>query len=399
MLPTPKAFLLSAAGLLACTPATAQFMDSFDQARIDGWFTMTGDGTPRMSFTPMGGFARIHANGTQDPHNVWWVLIKRDISGSLDLAKLADPAYELRVEARVRTSAAPRRVNFMLNTQRTTDFHEHLREYDLADTTGWHTISMTTRNFDAVPGDSVFVQLGVTDFGPGEYDVDIDYYRADVVRRADAGPDLGEPLVYHPPVAEASTFNHHLGATHDSVVHTEYPRVNFNDWSLQGAAGPVRALTVAGGQWVILRWDFAGLTGREAAGPALLEMTTAAAAAGGNYVAAMGEDLGIEFGKVRVFEILGGDPAWQQDTVSLESLLAGRPVDEVINGQMTIDLDIAMQPGAKTWFTLPRPVVQRLLDGTTKGLVLRPLGAISATFFATEHAAESGPRLHFSTKP
>ncbi len=399
MLPSPKALLLTAAGLVACAAAPAQFLDSFDQDGIDGWFPMTGDGTPRMTFTPMGGFARIHADGTTDPYNVWWVLIKRDISGSIDLEKLADPAYELRVEARVRTSAAPRRVNFMLNTQRTTDFHEHLREYDLADTTGWHTISMTTHDFDAVPGDSVFVQLAVTDFGPGEYDVDIDYYRADVVRRDAAAPDVGEPLVYHPPVADPASFMHHPGASHDSVVHASYPRVNFNDWRLETATGPVRALTVMDNQWVVLRWDFGDLSGATAAGSGLLEVTTAAAALGGDYVAALGGDLGIEFGKVRVFEILGGDAGWDQGTVTLESLLAGQPVDEVINGQMIIDLDVATQPGGKTWFTLSRPVMQRLLNGTTKGLVLRPLGAISASFLATEQGTDSGPRLHFSTAP
>ena len=105
------------------------------------------------------------------------------------MEKLKRPDYELRVEARVRPSHSPRRVNFMINTQRTTDFHEHLREYDLAQKSDWQVISMTTRNFDAGPGDEINVQLGVTDWGPGKYYVDLDYYRAEVVKVADAKPD------------------------------------------------------------------------------------------------------------------------------------------------------------------------------------------------------------------
>jgi len=46
----------------------------------------------------------------------------------------------------------PRRVNLHANTQRTVDFHSNLMEFDIPDTANWHTISMTTRDFDARPG-------------------------------------------------------------------------------------------------------------------------------------------------------------------------------------------------------------------------------------------------------
>ena len=187
---------------MAAFSSHAQFMDAFDSGKIEGWTHMTGDGTPTMEFVPKADFARILVDATPDQHNVWWTFIKRDVTAALDLEKLKDPAYELRVEARVRASHAPRRVNFMVNTQRTTDFHEHLREYDIDDTSEWHTISMTTENLEVVPGDTVFVQLCVTDWGPGKYHLDVDYYRADVVRRDQAGPDKGEPLMYHPPVRD-----------------------------------------------------------------------------------------------------------------------------------------------------------------------------------------------------
>lgn len=401
MFPSSKALLLAAALLTTAAFGRAQFADEFDRPEVDGWFTMSGDGAAKIEFVPrpQDGFARMEIDATRDRFNVWWTLIKRDVSGFLDLEKLKDPAYELRVEARIRTSHAPRRVNFMVNTQRTTDFHEHLREYDIPDTNAWHTISMTTRDFDAGPGDTVFVQLAATDWGTGNYHVDVDSYRADVVRRDAAGPDQGEPLVYHPPVTDPATFAHHLTATHDSVVHTDFPDISFNDWRAETPDGVARILTVHANQAAILRWDFGQLRGQKADGAGVVELTTFSVARGGNYVERLGEDLGVEFGKIRLIEILAGDPAWDQTTVTHASLLRGESPAAVFNSQMTYDLELNPRPGAKTHATLPRPVMQRLLDGTTKGLLIRPLGAIAASIYASEDAAGRGPKLHFSTKP
>ncbi|HKE94265.1 MAG TPA: hypothetical protein VKB34_08180, partial [Povalibacter sp.] len=231
----------------------AQFVDSFDKPKIEGWFPITGDGAATLELEPREGFARFKVDATRDRYGVWWTCIKRDITAALDLKKLAAPAYELRVEAKVRGSAAPRRVNFMVNTQRTTDYHQHLREFDIADTSDWHTLSMTTRDFDARPGDTVFVQFCVTDWGLDQYYVDLDYYRADVVRADRAGPDKGEPLVYHPPVADSQSFSHHAGVTHDSVINADFPEVNFDDWHLVERNGTARILTVDATQWIVLR--------------------------------------------------------------------------------------------------------------------------------------------------
>ena len=397
MLSLLRTLALASPLLAAPVLCHAQFLDQFDQPKIDGWFTMTGDGFATAEFVPASGYATLRIDATRDPYGVWWALIKRDIAPALDVAKLAEPAHELRVEARIRSSHAPRRVNFMLNTQRTTDFHEHLREYDLPDT-GWHTISMTTRNFDARPGDNVYVQFCATDFGPERYEIEVDYYRADVVRSAEAGPDLGEPLVYHPPVPGLASLAHHLPVAHDSQIHADFPDVNFNDWHAATAAGPARILTVDPHQSPILRWDFSQLPNRTATGAGVLELTTFCAPQGGKYIAHFGEDLGVEFGRLHVFEILGGDPAWDQDTVTYNSLLQGRDPKEAFNTQMIQDVDIAPAPGGKTYVMLPRPVLQRLLDGTTKGLVLRPLGAINASFYASEDRTPgAAPTLHFST--
>ena len=123
----------------------AQFLDDFDQDKIKGWFCLTGDGEITMDLVQMDGYARLTVDATRDKHNVWWATIKRDVTPFLDLGKLKEPDYELRVEAKVRLSTAPHRINFMINTQRTTNFHEHLMEFDIPDTTGWHVVSYTLK--------------------------------------------------------------------------------------------------------------------------------------------------------------------------------------------------------------------------------------------------------------
>jgi hypothetical protein len=97
-----------------------------------------------------------------------------------------------------------------------------------------------------------------------------------------------------------------------------------------------------------------------------------------------------------VTEILGGDPNWDQRTVTLDSLSLGQPLDAVLNPQMIIDERVAEGRGANTRITISRPVLQRLLDGRTLGLAIRPLGPIDATFYASEHVGGTlAATLHF----
>lgn len=388
---TIKTTLLS--GLLIFTAlAHADFVDDFNHS-VAGWQTLTGDGEAQLKFIAMDGFARMQVDATKDRHNIYWTIIKRDVAPSLDMEKLKSPDYELRVEARVRASHAPRRVNFMINTQRTTDYHEHLREYDLDQTTDWQVISMTTRNLDAVPGDQLNVQLGVTDWGPGQYHLDVDYYRAEVVRVKNAKADLGEPLIYHPPIPALESFKQHLKVNQDASINSAFPLVNFNNWTSDNA----RVFTVSAGQYPLLRWDLQSFRGQKADTAGVLELTTQSLQKGGNYVAALGEDFGIEFDKVRVFEILAGDANWQQDSVTFQSFTQGKDLQSAINGQMIFDTEVAPAQG-KTLVTIPRPLLQRLLDGTTRGLLLQPLGAIKASFYDSEHGnGNQAPQLHFSS--
>ncbi|RQV95350.1 MAG: hypothetical protein EH224_07980 [Calditrichaeota bacterium] len=376
----------------------AQFTDHFDKKEIDGWFFFTGDGAAEMDFIQMDGYARISIDATKDKYNVYWTLIKRDVTAFLDLNKFKNPSFQLRVEAKVRVHDAPRRLNMMVNTQRTTNFHIDLMEFDIPDTTGWHTISMTTKKFDALPGDTVYVQLCATDYGTGKYSIDVDYYLADIVDINQAGPDKGELVPYHPPVPDISTFSNHLNAAQDGLINADFPDVNFNDWHSEEPQGAARIVTVNENQWILLRWDFEPYQNQKINGSGLLELTTHSVFKGGDYRSAFGEDFGMEFGKIRVFEIKGGDPEWSQDKVTYNNFLQGKSYDDVVNSQMVIDIEPADKRGSTTLITISKPVLQRLVDGKTRGLLIRPLGAINASFYALESKMENtAPKLHFNT--
>lgn len=385
--------------IMVPTLVQSQFLDEFNEVNINEWFFFTGDGNSTMDFVQKEDYARVLIDATNDKHNVWWAIIKRDVSSFLDLSKFKDPDFELRVEAKVRVSHAPRRINFMINTQRTTDYHEHLREYDIPNTEEWHIISMTTKNLDVIPGDTLYVQLGVTDWGMDKYHVDIDYYRADIADVYKSGPDKGEPLIYHPSVPDVIIFSHRLNVAQDATINSDYPDVNFNDWHIWENELNIPILTIAKNQWAILRWDFGQIGQFKADGAGLLELTTHSVLKGGDYISTFGQDLGMEFGKVRVIEIFGGDPLWKQNKVTYNALFTEEDTSKIINGQMVFDTEVTEVNGGKNYITISRPVLQRLLDGKTKGLMIKPLGAINASFYASEEPmGGKGPKLYFNTK-
>ena len=395
---TNRSWLLALAVDAACfsfaLPAEAQFLDELDTAPLptdpeglEGWSFFTGDGEATMDMRSDGeGHAQVLVDATRDRRGIWWALVKRRVSGPLDLERLARPGEELRIEARVRVSHAPRRVNLHLNTQRTTDFHSHLMEFDIPDTKGWHTISMTTRDFDARPGDTVFGQLALMDWGHDRYRVDLDYFKVDVVSAAEAGPDLGEPLPYRPAIPDPGGFAHVVPAAEAAVVDVAYPDVNLHGWGVEGEDGRERLLTVSGTQTVLLRFELGAFAGKRVTRAGLLELTT-------HSVLRAPTDLE-EFGEVRVVEVLGGDPGWREETVTLDGLSRGEGLGAVLNGQMIIDVPVAEAKGARTLVTISRPVMQRLVDGRTFGIALRPLGAIVGSFFRDGgREGASAPRL------
>ncbi len=380
-------------GLWHATP-TAQFFDGFDNLKLDpdnGWFFKAGDGTATMDFRQGGlGYASIFVDGTTDRRGIWWALIERKVSDKMDLTLMQKPGHEFRIEARVRSSHAPRRINLQVLTQRTTDYESQLMEYDIPDTDNWHTISMTTHNFDAKPGDTIFGHMALMDWGLEKYRLDVDYIKVDIVDTATAGPDKGEAVPYHPPIADPKGFSQKIPVVADSSIDIENTDVNSNDWYVQDATGKkINLLTVDGTHYVMLRWDLRKFVGKKVAGHGLLELTT--------HSVQQKADRIKDFGLVRVVEILGGDPNWDQTTVTTDSFCRYQPLNRVLNTQMIIDWPITEGEGRKTYLTIGHPVLQRLIEGKTLGIAIKPLGAINASFYSLEDENEkNSPQLYFN---
>jgi hypothetical protein len=374
----------------------AQFLDNFDSISIkldpsgnNGWTFYTGDGSATMDFQQQHGFASILVDATQDQRDIWWALIRRCVSSNFDLNLLSKPNYDFRIEARIRVSHAPRRVNLHLNTQRTTDFHSHLMEFDIPDTVNWYTISMTTHHFDARPGDRVYGQLALMDWGLEKYRVDVDYFKVDIVNIDTIGPDKGVQVPYHPLIPDIKIFNQHIDVAHDGIIDLRYPDMNFNDWHALENGARVDLLAVSGSQIVILRWDFSKFTGKRVIGSGLLALTT--------YSMQRSAANRKDFGMLRVTEILGGDPSWDQKTVTFTTLCQGQSLNQVLNSQMIIDIDVNEKRDGTNFITISNPVLQRLVEGKTLGIAICPLGAVNASFYAMEYQnGKFCAKLHFN---
>lgn len=380
------------AGVASPAPVTAQFVDRFDSGDLPGWTWFTGDGEALMDFVAGDTTASIRVDASADHRNTWWALVKRDVTASLDLSRLASQGAELRIQARIRVSHAPRRVNLHLNTQRTIDSHSHLMEFDVPDTLGWHTISLTTRGFDAAPGDTVYGQLALMDWGFGRYRVDLDEFRVEVVDPATAGPDHGAAVPYHPPVADPDSFAYRIMVAEDGMIDLGHPGVTVEDWYVVGDGRRESGLRADVDRVALLRWDLGEFAGRRVRGSGLLELTT--------LTVDRAEYDSAGTGLLRVVEILGGDPDWTGATVTLRSFTAGRPLGAVLNPQMIIDVPVTGRRGGRTLVTISEPVLQRLVDGRARGLALRPLGAISAAFFTRGYFdGVAAARLYFNLEP
>jgi hypothetical protein len=220
----------------------------------------------------------------------------------------------------------------------------------------------------------------------------VDYIKVDLVDAATASSDNGEPIPYHPPVPDSRSFTEHVKVAHDSVIDLQDTDVNENDWSVQdGAKGKVNLLTVDETHDVILRWDLSAFAGMKVAGHGLLELTTYSVQRKASYAK--------DFGLVRVVEILEGDPNWDQKTVTTDSLCHYEPLNRVLNTQMIIDWPVAEGKGAKTYLTISKTVLQRMIDGKTHGIALKALGAINGSFYSMENeAGKLSAQVHFSVE-
>ncbi|HEY4656370.1 MAG TPA: hypothetical protein VIH22_17755, partial [Cyclobacteriaceae bacterium] len=63
-----------------------------------------------------------------------------------------------------------------------------------------------------------------------------------------------------------------------------------------------------------------------------------------------------------------------------------------------IDDSVTWNQNNKVLFTISRPVLQRLIDGRTLGLAIKPLGAVSASFYSKDEDKRYSPRLYFDVE-
>jgi hypothetical protein len=381
--------------LLSFNIGFAAFRDDFDKpiskdpSFQTGWNWVTGDGSAGMDVTSSDGQAHMSVNGSTDRRGIWWAIFKRNVTPSLDTKLLLQPGHELRIEARVRTPNAPKRVNLSFNTPQTTDFHSNLMEYDLAEPNKWYTISLTTHGWSARPGDEIFAQLAMIDWGLGQYLVDIDYITVDVVDPKKSGLDVGPAVPYRPAVADPHSFKNVITATENAVIDRRETDANLKGWSSLEVSEPTPVLTVNGTQLIVMRWDLQAFSGKKAKGSGLLELATHSVQASTQRIK--------DFGLLRVVEILGGEEHWVQETVTYNSLTGGKPYEDVFNTQMIIDIEVSTTRGGRNYVTISNPVMQRLIDGRTKGILLIPLGSISASFYGNRPEDHSGgPKLLFN---
>jgi hypothetical protein len=262
-------------------------------------------------------------------------------------------------------------------------------EYDIPDTTDWHTISMTTHDFDALPGDTVYGQLALMDWGLDRYRVDVDYFKVDVVNVDSIEPDAGVKLPYHPPIENVNKFKHHIPVLQNGMIDLCYTDMNFNNWATTFENKTIKLLTVNGKQLVIMRWDLSEFAGKQIEGSGLLELTT--------YSLQRSPEYRKDFGMIRVSEIIGGQKNWNKEAITYDNLCAGQPLDNVINSQMIIDVEVNDERGSKNFITISNPVLQRMIDGKTLGLAIIPLGAVVASFYSMESNNENvKAKLHFN---
>ncbi|MFC2124029.1 hypothetical protein ACFLU5_04385 [Bacteroidota bacterium] len=370
--------------------SSAQFIDNFDGQTTpieNGWRYNTGDGSATMNLIQGDGHVTLVVDATNDKRNIWWALVAHQVQ-DLNMKNLVKPDFELRAEARIKVSHAPRRVNLHFNHSRTTDYHSHLMEYDIPDTVNWHTISFTTHDFDVQPGDQVNAQMALMDWGQSIYRIDIDYFKVDVVNRNKIGKDLGTQIPYHPPVVDPDIYSYHIPVSQDAIVDLMYPDMNFNNWQILEDDVNIPILSVSTSQVVLLKWDFSEHKGKKVTKSGLLELTTHSLQRSPEYKK--------DFGMIRVVEILAGDAQWDQESVTWDSFCEDQSLEKVLNTQMVIDYEVNGVKGGKSFFTITYPVLQRLIDGKTLGLAIRPLGAVNASFYASEfQKGNLSPKLHF----
>ncbi len=373
--------------------ATAQYLVDFNQNysgfeknNLKGWSTVTGDGDIvfRQKFEE--GSVVLNIDARKDKRNIWYAFMHQSISDVIDLKKLLSPDYELRMEARVKPSHAPRRINMYLSSLNAGGY---LREFDLEKANEWYTISMVTSGYDFNPDKPLMTQISLMDWGNEIYELCIDYIKVDLVKIGEEYEQFGLPLIYRPPVKDASYYSEEIIPDKNAIIDASFADESLHPWLDENVIDKFPVLQIDQSKTILLKWDFSKYKGKQIAEAGQLEITT-------NSIYRR-KDSPKDFGELRFSEILSAADEWNEETVTYNGFTGNKKFHEVIVSQCIIDSKVNYEKNGKTIVTISKPVLQRLIDGKSAGIAILPLGLISATFY-DRNTTDFAPRLRFNIK-
>ncbi len=345
----------------------------FKEQGLKNWNAITGDGTAMFKQKSENGIASLQIDGTVDKRNIWYAFIHTNVAPVLDIKKLSEPGYGLRISIRVKSSHGPRRINMYLTA---IDGSNLLYEFDLEEPGKWYELSMTATDFKASAEKGLLAQVSMMDWGNKEvYQLDIDYIKVDVVDVKKTKPDLGYGIEYRPPLKNKNTYQHEIKVSDDAMVNSVFADFNFNGWQ---ADDSVFVLDASSTDRIIMKWDLSKYKGKKITEGGQLEIT--------NYSVTRLQKNEKDFGEIRIFEIIGGNKNWKEGMVTYSNLMEGKPEFMVINTQTIVDAPVTPGKGNKTTVNISKPVLQRLIDGKTSGLAIGPLGAINFHMMSKDNA-------------
>ena len=372
--------------------ATAQYRVDFNQGykgfepnNLPGWTTRTGDGNIifRQKFEE--GSAVLIIDARKDKNNIWYAFMHQSVSEYIDFNKLLLPEYELRMEARVKPSHAPRRINMYLSSL---DAGGYLREFDLDKANEWHTISMVTSGFNFDPEKPLMTQVSLMDWGISDiFELHVDYIKVDVVNVNDEHIQYGLPLEYHPTLLEASAYEEEIIAK-TNLIDKSFPDEVVNPWITIENGNSVSLLQVDQSKIILLNWDLEKFKGKLVDGAGQLELST--------YGLFRRNNNPKDFGLIRFCEIQNSDNS-PGNVLTYNSFTGNRGLHELVVSQCIYDSEVNSEKEGKTIVTISQPVMQRLINGESSGIAILPLGLITAVFY-DENNIDLGPALRFNVE-
>ncbi|MCK7501720.1 MAG: hypothetical protein MZW92_75795 [Comamonadaceae bacterium] len=197
-----------------------------------------------------------------------------------------------------------------------------------------------------------------------------------------AGPDLGPPIPYHPPVADPAAFALALPVAADLTV---------DGWPSPASTSTIGRSRTAAGRPASCRpegraWRSCAGTSRDWPGG---KTRPGPARADDAAVAVAGTERP-DFGQVRVVETIGGQPVWDERSATWTSI-AGPPARPRPQPSDDHRRPVTAGDGAKAYLTVPAVVLQRFARRKSPRHRPDPAGLASRPRSTPARSADAGP--------